>query len=216
MNKTIRAITAVIGVLFAISGMNHGIFEVMQGNTPTSGYFIQSIGEDMQMWEYGTQDALTIMPTFLSAGIATVIVSVAIMIWSIWFLDTHHGASIFLLLFIALFLVGGGVAQVIFFLLAWSFATRINQSLSWWQALLSKPVRKSLSKIWRWALLFGTIVILLGLAIATFGYLPSIDDADLLLSILGMLILSGFGLFLLSFIAGIANDIEQREQRHTI
>lgn len=45
LNAT-RIIATTIGVFFGIfSGVNHGIFEILQGNTPTPGLVIQANGE---------------------------------------------------------------------------------------------------------------------------------------------------------------------------
>lgn len=38
-NKATRIITATIGILFAIAGFEHGLFEALQGNTPTNGEY---------------------------------------------------------------------------------------------------------------------------------------------------------------------------------
>ncbi|MFP3909947.1 MAG: hypothetical protein ACLFVX_08810 [Archaeoglobaceae archaeon] len=47
-NKTTRKITAVIGVLLAFAGFEHGLFAALQGNEPVDGFFIQAIGESMK------------------------------------------------------------------------------------------------------------------------------------------------------------------------
>jgi hypothetical protein len=31
-----RVIVTTVGVVFGLSGMNHGLFEILQGNTPTA------------------------------------------------------------------------------------------------------------------------------------------------------------------------------------
>jgi hypothetical protein len=40
MNHATRVIAATLGVIFGISGMSHGFFEILQENTPTDGMFI--------------------------------------------------------------------------------------------------------------------------------------------------------------------------------
>jgi hypothetical protein len=61
-----------LGVLFAIGGIDHGFFETLQGNKPTPGLFIRSIGPQQQMWPYGTEDAFTLIPNFLFSGIVSI------------------------------------------------------------------------------------------------------------------------------------------------
>lgn len=106
LNAT-RVIATTLGVFFGLfSGVNHGFWEILQGNTPTNGPFIHAIGEAQRFWPLGTEDAFTLPPTFTLTGIASIIVGVAIIIWSIWFLPRRHGRTVFLGLFILSFLVG--------------------------------------------------------------------------------------------------------------
>ena len=112
INHATRAIVATLGVLLAIGGLDHGLFEVLQGNVPTSGLIIQAIGDRHRMWVYGTEEALTVVPNFLATGLLAILVSVAIAVWSVGFVHTRHGATVFILLFVVLFLVGGGIGQL--------------------------------------------------------------------------------------------------------
>jgi len=150
MNRATKIIVSTIGVLLGIAGLDHGFFEILQGNTPTDGLIIQAIGDAQQMWFYGTEEAFTIIPNFLVTGILAVLVSLAIIVWSVGFLHTRHGASIFGLLFIALFLVGGGIAaQIMFVPVTWAVATRINKPLTWWRKVLPEGIRGILAKVCR-------------------------------------------------------------------
>ncbi|NVM01028.1 MAG: hypothetical protein HWN67_01715, partial [Candidatus Helarchaeota archaeon] len=140
-----RIIVATIGVILGIAGFNHGFFEALQGNKPTGGLFILAIGEANRMWLYGTEGAFTLIPHFLITGIFAMSISIFIIIWSVGFVHKKHGTSIFLLLFIVLFLVGGGIAQILFFLPTWAYATRINKPLNWWKRILPEGIRKTLA-----------------------------------------------------------------------
>jgi hypothetical protein len=92
LNAT-RVIATTIGVLFGLfSGVNHGFFEFLQGNKPTNGLFIYAIGEAQRFWSLAGEAAFTLIPNFLITGIASMIVGVAIIIWSIWFLPPNTGA----------------------------------------------------------------------------------------------------------------------------
>ena len=105
MNHATRIIVSTIGVMLSIAGMNHGVFEILQGNKPTSGLIIQAIGPEMNLW--GTEEAFTIVPNFLLTGLAAVLVSVTIMVWSVGFVHKKHGSTVFILLSVLSFLVGG-------------------------------------------------------------------------------------------------------------
>ena len=106
------------------SGVNHGFFEFLQGNKPTGGVHIYAIGEAQRFWPLAGEDAFTLIPNFMITGIVSMVVGLAIIIWSIWFLPGKHGRTVFLGLFILSFLVGGGIGQAFFFLPAWAFARR--------------------------------------------------------------------------------------------
>jgi len=190
--------------------MSHGLFETLQGNTPTGGMFISAIGEAHRMWVHGNEYAFTVIPNFLITGILAMIVSLTIMLWSVGFVHKKNGPLIFLLLFILLFLVGGGIGQVVFFTLTWAVSTRINKPLTWWRKVLPESVRKVLSKLWSWSLIAGSLLIVMALEIAITGFVPGVNDPDLILIIMLTALGAGLGILLLTFVAGFAHDIERQ------
>jgi len=210
MRNATRVIISTLGVLFGISGMIHGFFEALQGNTPTGGMLISAIGEAHRMWPHGNEPAFTLIPNFLITGILAMIVGFSIIIWSVGFVHKKNGPLIFLLLFILLFLVGGGIGQIIFFTLAWAVATRINKPLIWWRKVLPESVRRVLAKLWLWSLIAGALLIVLALEIAIFGFVPGVNNPDLILIIMLSSLGVGLGVFLLTFVAGFAHDIERQ------
>jgi hypothetical protein len=216
MNRATRIIVSTIGIILAIAGIDHGFFEVLQGNTPTNGLIIQAIGDAHQMWFYGTEEAFTIVPAFLITGILAIIVSIVIMVWSVRFIQTTHGASIFGLLFVLLFLVGGGIAaQIMFVPVTWAAATRINKPLTWWQRVLPENVRRPLAKLWPFTLTLGSISFLIGLFIAITGWIPGESDPERILNICwSFIFLGGLGTYMLTFVAGFADDIQARQAKN--
>ena len=103
MNKATRIIVATLGSIFGLSGVSHGFFEVLQGNTPTEGMFIAAIGEAQKMWPHGNEYAFSLIPNFLLTGIVAMAVALTIVVWSIGFTHQKHGSTILLLLFVVLF-----------------------------------------------------------------------------------------------------------------
>ena len=138
------------------------------------------------------------------------IVSLTIMIWSVGFVHKKNGPLVFLLLFILLFLVGGGIGQIVFFTLTWAVSTRINKPLTWWRKVLPESVRKVLSKLWSWSLIAGSLLIVMALEIAITGFVPGVNDPDLILIIMLTALGAGLGILLLTFVAGFAHDIERQ------
>jgi hypothetical protein len=210
MNRATRIIVSALGVGFGIAGLDHGFFETLQGYTPTHGVIIQAIGPANRMWIHGTEDAFTLVPNFLITGILAILVSLAIMVWSIGFIHTKHGSSVFLLLFVLLFLVGGGVGQIVFFVPTWLFSTRINKPLTWWQKVLPENVRRFLAKLWPASLAAGLLLFLAALEIAIVGFVPGVSNPDQRLYICWYLLLAALILFIFSFVAGFADDIQKR------
>ena len=212
-----RIIATTIGVFFGLSsGVNHGFFELLQGNTPTNGPFIYAIGEMQRFWPLGTEDAFTILPNFLITGIASMVVGLAIVIWSLWFLPTKHGRTVFLGLFILSFLVGGGIGQVAFFLPAWAFATRMNKPLTWWRKVLPHSSWKFLSKLWVPLLVLATLVMTIGLEMAIFGYFPRVTEPGAIQDTAMLFVLAAAILYILSFITGFGHELKRWERNHPI
>jgi len=207
VNKATRINVATLGTIFGISGMSHGFFETLQGNVPTRGLFIFAIGEAQKMWPHGNEPAFTIIPNFLLTGIAAMIVGLSIIIWSLGFVHKKNGPTAFILLFILLLIVGGGVAQVLFFPFIWLVSTRINQPLTWWRKVLPIKFQELFARAWPWFLVVSATLLVCALIIATTGFVPAVNDPEVALSImlfcLGMEALA----LPLTFVAGFAHDI---------
>lgn len=215
MNRATKINVNIIGVIFGFSGMTHGFAEILQGNTPTGGLFINAIaaGSSWTRWAEGGEGAFTIIPNFLITGILAMLVGLAIIVWSIGYVHKPRGPLVYLLLFILLFLVGGGIGQVPFFISAWAVSTRIHRPLRWWRNILPLAARQRLAQLWPGLLAVAALLILTALVIAIFGYVvPGLQDMEqvlnLTLSMVGLSLL----FFLLAFVAGFAYDLEQSEQ----
>ena len=212
-NQKTRITASVLGVLLGLAGLlNHGIFEVLQGNTPTNGFFIEAIGEAHRFWVHGTEGAITIIPNFLVTGILVIVLSLSIMVWSIKYIQVKHGTTVFLSLLVGLTLVGGGIGFVILFVPTWAYATLINKSLDWWKKIFPAGLRKTLSKLWIVALAATAICWLIVMELGIFGYFPGLSDPDRILNIVFVFLFSTVVLANLTFICGFARDIEERNR----
>ncbi|MBN1306067.1 MAG: hypothetical protein JXA13_16640 [Anaerolineales bacterium] len=209
MNRATKTSVAVFGTIFGVSGMSHGFFETLQGNIPTKIGMIMAIGEAHKMWPHGDEPAFTLIPNFLITGIAAMLVGLAIILWSWYFVQRKHGAAVFLGLFVLLLLVGGGVAQILFFPWFWLVATRINKPLAWWRKILPGKIRKPLASLWPWALGISAALITCTLVIATTGFVPGAADPEVALSVMLSCLAGSAVLMPLVFIAGFAVDINE-------
>ncbi|NLX91912.1 MAG: hypothetical protein GXZ07_10095 [Firmicutes bacterium] len=209
VNRAVQTVVATLGVIFGIGGVGHGFFEALQGNTPTGGLVIDAIGEANRMWLHGNEPAFTIIPNFLLTGIAAMLLGIAVIIWSVAFLHKKHASIVFLFLFILLFLVGGGIGQVIFFTIGWVMSMRIRKPLHWWKKVLPPGMRKYLSKLWRPFLIASSLFILYTLQIAIFGFVPGVTDPDSISMVMVSTLGVGLLFLILAFIAGCAHDIDR-------
>jgi hypothetical protein len=211
-NKNTKITASAIGVLLGLAGiLNHGLFEILQGNIATNGFYIEAIGENHRYWIYGTEGAFTLIHNFLITGISAVLVGLAIVFWSIKYIHTKHGATVFLLLLILLTLVGGGIGHIILFIPTWAFATRINKSLNWWKRILSFQLRKKLAGIWIYFLTATLISWLVVMELGIFGYFPGPNNPDTIINIVFIFLFSTVILACISFISAIAKDIEEQK-----
>ena len=205
-----RTVAAVLGVLAGVSGLDHGLFETFQGDAPTPGLMVQAIGPAQSIWAYGTEDAFTLVPNFLATGILAIAVGVLISAWSIGFIHRQNGSGVFLVLGTVLFLVGGGVAQVVFIALGWAVSRRINRPWTSGRHFLPVGADRVLAKRW-WALLLAGLAFgVVALEIAISGFVPGVTDPDRIQVICWTALGTMLMLLLLAIAAGAAHDAERQ------
>jgi hypothetical protein len=98
------------GILAGLAGLEHGYFEILQGNARPESLMFASMGPPCvpdKIWN-ACEPAMTILPNFLVTGILTVILGLLILIWSAAFVQRKNGGSILILLSVVLLLFGGG------------------------------------------------------------------------------------------------------------
>ena len=211
LNAT-RVIATTIGVIFGLAGFNHGFIEFLQGNRPTNGLIIQAIGEGQRFWPLGTEEAFTIIHNFMISGLLSMILGLIIVVWSLWFLPSKRGPAIFLGLFILLFLVGGGIGQIAFFLPAWAFARHMNTPPNGWRKVLPRRIWPFLSRLWIVTLILASLIMLMGLEVAIFGVVPGMTDPERIQSAGMLLVFCSALLYVISFIAGIGHELRRVDQ----
>jgi hypothetical protein len=205
ITKATKLVTSVYGVLVGLAGIEHGIFEILQGNIATGGLMINAIGPAYMFWPGASERAFTVMPSFLLAGIFAVIFSLLVTIWAGVFVQRRYGALILFLLAIILFLVGGGFAPIILTILASASATRINKPLTWWRTHLTGSARDFLGKIWPWILVAFVIVFWSTVAVQIFGSGFDVATTSILVSVLSVIMVA---LMPVAVVSGLAYDIK--------
>ncbi|MFX1285350.1 MAG: hypothetical protein ACFFB5_17005 [Promethearchaeota archaeon] len=222
--NAINWVVVTYGVLSAILGIEHGLFEILQGNnTPTVaplglevdsfgfGFIIDAIGPNQKYWLGASEPAFTLIPNFLITGIITIIIGLIIIFWSVRLIDKKFGARVSFFLCITLFLTGGGSPPLTFGIISSIVATRINKPLSWWRTHLSVTWQHNLLRLWPWSLISTVLVSLLGTEMAIFGFPFSlfldINTFTVLLLCVGQLSMI---LAVFTIITALAYDIQQK------
>jgi hypothetical protein len=150
--------------------MEHGTFEVLQGDAIPSGLVIDAIAPAQKLWPGASEPALTIIPSFFVTGICAIIVGFLVIIWAGRFIHRAYGARILMVLCILLFLVGGGSPPLFSGIIASITATRIDKPLTWWRSHLSNNLRSALASSWPWILIIYVVISLFAVEIAVLGY----------------------------------------------
>ena len=150
MRKATKTVAVWFGVAAGIAGLEHGYFEILQGNTQPEGLMIVSMGPPCvpeQIWN-ACEPAMTIIPNFLIAGILSVIFGLAILIWSAAFVQRKQGGAVLILLSVALLLFGGGIFPPLIGLIGGAAGTQIHKPL------IGRPgrVTRFTAKLWPWPL----------------------------------------------------------------
>ena len=192
------------GLLCGLTGMIAGIFEILQGNLPVETFKISTTGSAYSMFEHDTYLAYTLLGNYLLTGIVTIIVSLAVIIWSIFFIDWKYGGLIFYLLSIIQLLTGGGfvidLATITFVL---SFG--INSKLSWWNKIFHGTFGQFLKRLWFPGLLVYAVIALVLLMLTITGV-----NSNEILEIIVKLATLMFIPILLMIFGGIAYNVNGR------
>jgi hypothetical protein len=95
MRKATKTLATWLGILAGIAGLEHGYFEILQGNTRPAGLASPSWGADIcdpaKLW-HACEPAMSILPNFLVMGIITVVLGLAMVAWAIWFVQRKWAA----------------------------------------------------------------------------------------------------------------------------
>jgi hypothetical protein len=206
-----RVVASTMGFLVGLFGMEHGLFEMLQGSVRPSGLIIDAIGPAQEFWPGAMEPALTIIPNLLVSGLLATIVGLLVMIWSAAFIESRHGPLVLLVLCIILLLVGGGSPPLFSGTMAVLIATRINKRLTWWRTHLSDRWRGILAAWWPWTVILHVIVALVSVEIAIFGYpLAWFLSYDTMISLLYSMGYVALPIMVATILSAFAHDIQKQ------
>ncbi|MBU0703506.1 MAG: hypothetical protein KKC18_06525 [Chloroflexi bacterium] len=200
MRKATRIIAASFGILAGFGGLEHGYFEMLQGNVRPESIMIASMGAPCvpeEIWN-ACEPAMTIIPNFLVTGILAMALGLVTMVWAAAFVQRQPGGAILALLSFGLLLFGGGIFPPVIGIIGGVVGTRINTPLK----KQPGPVWRMLARMWPWTIvvffvwLFGQFVI---------GYFFNeflMENAVLIPVLIP-------GLLVVSILAGYGHDVQK-------
>lgn len=127
MQRATRITLSSFGVLAGIAGLEHGIGEVLQGPVDPGGLMFLSWPETPFFSVHSGEPAMSLLPNLLLSGILSILLSLALMAWSVWGIQRRGAGWVLLLLSILLLLVGGGFGPPLLGLLLSLTALRAHQ-----------------------------------------------------------------------------------------
>ncbi|MBN1217651.1 MAG: hypothetical protein JXM69_01885 [Anaerolineae bacterium] len=206
-----KSIALIFGILAGLGGLTHGVGEVLQGNVKPDGIAINSWAQGPIATNMGGEPGITIVPNLLVTGILTLLISVAIIVWTILGRNKHYGRTL-LLLSVALLLVGGGVGPPLIGMLAGVAGIGVEKPSTWWRQHLPENVRHVLAVLWPWVFSIAVINgVFLVIGSVILVYFFDLNNPDLFLNSFYFSILS----LLLTIFTGRAYDIQLKGQRVT-
>lgn len=201
MRNATRIIAASFGIFAGFGGLEHGYFEMLQGNVQPESIMIASIGAPCvpeEIWHL-CEPAMTIIPNFLVTGILSILLGLVTMVWALAFLRRKHGGVILALLSFGLLLFGGGIFPPVIGIIGGVVGTRINTPLK----RQTGAVWKILAKLWPWAIIVYFVFLFGQFVIGYFFNEFLMENGAVLIPVLIL------GLLVVSILAGYGHDVQK-------
>ncbi len=151
MRKATRIVATTLGILAGIAGLEHGWFEILQGNARPLSLMFPSMGAPCvadQAW-HACEPAMTLLPNFLVTGILAVILSLLVLVWSAAFVHHRNGGSLLILISVILLLFGGGFFPPLIGIAGGVAGIKINKPL---EAKPTGGLVRFAGALWPWPL----------------------------------------------------------------
>lgn len=171
-----RTTATVLGLLAALTGIEHGLGEITQGSESPPGVVFESWPHVSAFDPLDGEPAMSLIPNLLITGVLAVTVAVLVGVWSVRYLDRHHGGAVLVGLSVLLLLVGGGFGPPLLGTLAGLLAFRTAAGPHRQPGALTRQVARA----WPW-LLVVALVCFLGLvpAVPLLYAVAGVDSANL-------------------------------------
>ena len=151
MRYATKTVARWFGVAAGLAGIEHGYFEILQGNTRPESLMIVSMGPPCvpeEIWN-ACEPAMTILPNFLLTGILAVLTGLFIVIWSLALIPRKHGGLVLILSSVLLLLLGGGLFPPLIGIVGGVAGLKINKPLG---GVRSNRTLGIAARLWPWPL----------------------------------------------------------------
>ena len=204
--NAVRLVASTYGVLAGLAGLEHGFFEILQGNVATGGIMIQAIGPAQRFWPHGGEPAMTLLPNFLITGILAMLVGCLVILWAAAFVQRKYGGLVLILLSALQLLMGGGIMPIFLAVTGGIVATGINAPLTWWGAHFPVSMQRFLARLFPWSYGIFLCIYFIALEVAIIGYVPGTPDPLAFLWTIAYIMMA---IFLFVAIAGLAYRVQK-------
>ncbi len=199
------------GIITGLVGIEHALGEILQGDQAPDGVVFTSWPNSAFFRSVAGEPAMSLIPNFLTSGIATFLVSAAILLWSIRFAPRKWSGFALILLSIALLLVGGGFGPPHLGIIIGLAALKNHSGFAWTRTHVRAGILRGLSASWP---------AICGMSLACwFMVMPGVMLLDLTFglgeesALVYAIILAAFGTLFLAILAGYARDAVQAVAR---
>lgn len=196
----------VYGIYAGILGGEHGFFEALQGNIATKHMRIFAVSRELP-FPFGHEPAMTLIPNFLATGIAAMLCSVVMIVWSARFIRGKRGAVVLALLSLVLLLVGGGFGPISLLVVACIAASRMGRPLRISRGLIPPVLCHALARLWPWMFIASLAWVPAEFVVGQIFHLQN-DHRQILTNLNLLLSYPMLGLFALGLVSAIAREIE--------
>ncbi len=139
-----RLTASTAGLLAAYAGVEHGVGEIRQGLGAPGSIVFESWPDSPAFEPLGGEPAMTIIPSLAVTGVLAIVVSVAIGVWVVRFLEHRRAGATLVGLSALLLLVGGGFGPPMIGAVAGITAARIGREAPTDPA----PATRALARAW--------------------------------------------------------------------
>jgi hypothetical protein len=206
--SAVRLTAGFFGALAGVGGLTHAFGELRQGPVAPTGLVIDSWVEGPIATHMGGDPAMTVLPTVWAAGVVTLIVSAATVLWAAAFVHRRHGGWVLILLSLGMLVAGGGFGSPIVGVLAGVAGTLIGAPVTAWRMRQPSGGRRVLAGLWPWvfavAAANGVFLFVGALILVSFF---GLGNADLYLGSFFLTVV----LLPLTILTGAAHDAELRK-----